>query len=91
MPIKTRACVTVVCDVCGETLTDPESEATVHFPDADEAQKTAHGYQWLVLSNGEFLCVDRDPEHQAFLDALMPPEPVFVPTGQLDLDGGEAS
>lgn len=91
MPAKTHTCLTVACDVCEQPLTAFEDEGTIiHFADLSEARRLARHYRWNVLSGGEFVCPERDPEHQAFLDALMPPEPVMQAPGQLDLDGNPA-
>ena len=89
--IREHACITVACDVCEQPLTAFEDEGTIHFANAAEARTLARHYRWNALSGGEFVCPERDPEHQAFLDALMPPEPVIQAPGQLALDGTEAS
>ena len=90
MPIKPHACLSVHCDVCGEPLQDFE-DSTMHFATADEARIMARHYRWNALSGGEFLCPERDQDHQAFLDALLPPEPVTQILGQLGFDGIEAA
>lgn len=89
MPIKTHACVTVQCDVCEQPLESFEDEGTIHFADVTEARKLARHYRWNALSGGEFVCPERDAEHQAFIDQLLPPEPVIQIPGQLALDGSE--
>lgn len=90
MPIKTLTCVTVSCDVCEQPLEDFE-DITVHCADAGEARVIARSYRWNALSGGEFVCPERDDEHQAFLDQLLPPEPVIQISGQLAIDGSEES
>lgn len=91
MPITTHTCITVACDVCEQPLEAFEDEGIIHFANLTEARSLARHYRWTALSSGEFLCPERDPEHQAFLDALMPPEPTTQVVGQLGLDGSEAS
>lgn len=88
MPIKPHKCVSVQCDVCDQPLEDFE-DSTMHFADSAEARKMARHYRWNALSGGEFVCPERDDEHQQFLDALLPPEPVTQMPGQLGLDGSE--
>jgi hypothetical protein len=89
MPIRTHTCITVACDVCKQPLEAFEDEGTIHFADLAEARSLARHYRWNALSGGEFVCPERDPEHQAFLDQLLPPEPVTQAPGQLALDGTE--
>ena len=84
--IREHTCITVACDVCGQPLTDFEDEGTVHFASPAEARQLARNYRWNVLSGGEFVCPERDPEHQGFLDRLMPPEPVMPLPGQVGFD-----
>ena len=73
--IRTHSCYSVTCDVCADPLRDPESEATAHFDTEAEARKTARAFRWPVTT-GALICPERDPEHQAAIDALMPAEPV---------------
>lgn len=86
MPIQTRTCLRVTCDVCGEPLTDADEEAALHFDSAQDARMAAHGYRWTVLPAGRLICDSGNTAHQAALDALMPPEPTVVPAGQLTLN-----
>jgi len=88
--IRKHTCITIACDVCEQPLEAFEDEGIIHFANLAEAQSQARHYRWNVLSGGEFICPEQDPEHQAFLDALMPPEPVTQAPGQLDLDGNPA-
>lgn len=88
MPITTHTCLTVTCDVCKLPL-QGDDDSTLHLSDADEAWTVARALQWSVLSSGEFVCNLDDDDHQKFLDALMPPEPVVQVRGQLGLDGSE--
>ncbi|MHA4819463.1 hypothetical protein ACXZ65_34500 [Streptomyces aculeolatus] len=90
MPIKTHTCATAVCDVCGNPLTDYETEGTLHFPTAQDARAAARDHRWPVTIGARLVCDADDAEHAAELDALMPPEPQAVPDGQLDFDGREA-
>lgn len=89
MAMKPHPCITVACDACGQPLTDFEFDAPVHFATADEALKMARHYRWSVVLRDQFVCTERDADHQAFLDALLPPEPVTQIPGQLGLDGTE--
>ncbi|MGW4786155.1 hypothetical protein [Streptomyces sp. NPDC004230] len=90
MVMKPHPCLIVLCDVCEKPLTDFEFDAPVHFAAADEAIKLARHYRWSVVLRDQFVCPERDADHQAFLDALLPPEPVSQIPGQLGLDGTEA-
>ncbi|MFE2563119.1 hypothetical protein [Streptomyces mirabilis] len=90
MPIQTHTCITVTCDVCDIPFEDFE-DSQIHFATRDDARKLARHYRWSALSGGEFLCPERDDEHQQFLDRLLPPEPVTQIPGQLGLDGTEES
>lgn len=89
MPMKPHTCIAVTCDVCWQPLTDPEFEAPVHFDSAPDALKMARHYRWTVVLRDQFVCPERDAAHQAFLDALLPPEPASQVPGQLGLDGTE--
>ena len=86
MPITTHTCLIVTCDVCKIPL-QGDDDSTLHFPDVDEARSVARALQWSVLSGDEFVCNLDDGDHQKFLDALLPPEPVVQTAGQLGLDG----
>lgn len=90
MPTSTHTCLIVSCDVCRLQL-QSDDESTLHFADLAEARTVARGYQWAALSGGEFVCNLGDDAHQAFLDQLMPPEPVTQIPGQLGFDGSEAA
>lgn len=88
MPTKTHTCITVHCDVCEQPLEDFE-DITVHCADVGQARSIARHYRWSALSGGQFVCTERDDEHQQFLDALLPPEPVTQVPGQIAFDGTE--
>lgn len=85
MPIRTHACYSATCDACGQPLRDPDSEAAVHFATETEARTTARSFGWPVTT-GALICPERDAQHQAALDQLMPAEPVAP--NQPPLDGG---
>ncbi|WP_030169058.1 hypothetical protein [Streptomyces sp. NRRL S-813] len=87
MPVKTHTCLTVACDVCGEKYTP--DDYTPHFRDLAEARDCTRGEGWTVTADGKIYCAAEDIAHQAFLDALMPPEPVMQVPGQLGFDGSE--
>ena len=89
MPIKTHSCITVACDVCRYVW--DEDEYTAHFADLDEARKALTGTGWTITADRKIFCDSSGPEHQAALDALMPPEPVTQTIGQLGFDGTEAT
>ena len=78
------------CAVC-EYEYDEDESYTVHFDSVKQATDTVRDAGWTALSDGRVLCQNDDPEHQALLDALMPPEPVTQVPGQLELDGGSAT
>lgn len=79
-------CVAVKCAVCDYEYDEDECY-TAHFTSVKQATDTVRDAGWTVLSDGRVLCQSDDDEHQALLDALMPPEPTSQVTGQLDLDG----
>lgn len=85
--IREHACITIACDVCNYRY--DEDEYTAHFADLDEARKALTGTGWTVTADRKVFCASDDIEHQAALDALMPPEPVMQVIGQLGLDGSE--
>lgn len=89
MPAKRHTCLTVSCDVCG--LPYEPDDYPVHFRDLAEARDCTRGEGWTVTADGKVFCATDDPDHQAALDALMPPEPVMQTPGQLDLDGNPAA
>lgn len=89
MPINTHTCLTVICDVC-KTPYEPDDYA-VHFRDLAEARDCTRGEGWTVTADRKAICGTEDEDHQAALDALMPPEPVTQVPGQLGLDGSEAA
>ena len=88
MTITAHACITVACDVCKYAF--DEDEYTAHFADLTEARKAIEDSGWTVTADGKVFCGADDAEHQAALDALMPPEPVSQVPGQLGFDGTEA-
>jgi hypothetical protein len=85
--IADHTCITVACDVCNYAY--DEDEYTAHFADLDEARKALTGTGWTITADRKVFCASGDMEHQAALDALMPPEPVTQVPGQLALDGTE--
>ncbi|WP_119581505.1 hypothetical protein [Streptomyces europaeiscabiei] len=89
MTITAHACITVACDVCKYVF--DEDEYTAHFTDLAEARKTIEDTGWAITADSKIFCGADDTEHQAALDALMPPEPVTQIPGQLGLDGTEAA
>ena len=86
--IREHTCITVACDVCKYAY--DEDEYTAHFADLDEARKALTGTGWTITADRKVFCTADDPDHQAALDALMPPEPVMQVPGQLGFDGTEA-
>lgn len=89
MPIRTHTCLTIACDVCSITY-EPDDYA-VHFCDLAEARDCTRGEGWTVTADHKAICGNEDDDHQAALDALMPPEPVMQVPGQLGLNGSEAA
>lgn len=83
MPIKTHTCLTATCDVCGEQFND---EYLVHCADLHEMRQFARDEGWLVTSDRQVICGTDDAAHQQAHDALLPPEPMPVPDGQLAID-----
>lgn len=88
MTIKVHQCITVACDVCGYEY--DQDEYTAHFSDFSEARTVLSGNGWTTTADRKVLCMAVDDQHQAFMDALLPPEPVTQVPGQLGLDGSEA-
>jgi hypothetical protein len=88
MPITTHSCITLACDIC--MFVFDEDEYIAHFADLAEARKQLAGTGWTVTADGKVFCTSDDADHQAALDALMPPEPVMQAPGQLDLNGNPA-
>ncbi|MFK0182353.1 hypothetical protein ACIQVR_41085 [Streptomyces xanthochromogenes] len=84
MPIKSHACLSVLCDACGETLVN-EDDCVMHLQTLAEAVTVARAMDWYVLHGPRFVCRERDAAHQALLDELMPPEPQM--SGQIAIDG----
>lgn len=78
--------IAVKCAVC-EYEYDEDESYTVHFDSVKQATDAVRDAGWTALSDGRVLCQNDDPEHQALLDALMPPEPVTQTPGQIALDG----
>ncbi|WP_069769755.1 hypothetical protein [Streptomyces sp. LUP30] len=87
MTIADHTCITVACDICGYAY--DEDEYTAHFPSLDDARKAIHSQGWTITADRKVICASGDTEHQAALDALMPPEPVMQVPGQLAIDGPE--
>ncbi|GHF27853.1 hypothetical protein GCM10018790_01530 [Kitasatospora xanthocidica] len=88
MPIKTVTCHVAVCDVCGTAYgSDHDDECAVHATTHEAAVEVLHDDpEWLVTTDGRVICLLADPDHQAALDALMPPAPAAVCDGQIALD-----
>ncbi|OXS35415.1 hypothetical protein [Streptomyces sp. XY006] len=84
MTIAAHTCITVACDVCGYAY--DEDEYTAHFADLDEARKALTGTGWTITADRKVFCASGDTDHQAALDALMPPEPTVQVPGQLAID-----
>lgn len=85
--IRDHTCITIACDVCQYVY--DEDEYTAHFTDLDDARKALTGTGWTITADRKVFCASDDTDHQAALDALMPPEPVMQAPGQLSLDGSE--
>jgi hypothetical protein len=80
-----RDTVTAVkCAAC-EYEYDEDESYTVHFESVELATEAVRDAGWTVLSDGRVICQADDPEHQALIDALMPPEPVAQVPGQIAL------
>jgi len=84
MPIKTHTCLTLTCDVCGESY-EPD-DYSVHFADLAEARDCTRAEGWTVTFDRKVVCGTDDAKHQVFMDALLPPEPVIQIPGQFGLD-----
>lgn len=85
MPVTTHTCLTLACDVCGIKY-EPD-DYSVHFADLAEARDCTRTEGWTVTADRKVFCGTEDGEHQAALDALMPPEPTIQIPGQLAIDG----
>ncbi|MEU9077642.1 hypothetical protein [Kitasatospora sp. NPDC048538] len=88
MPIKTVTCHVAVCDVCATVFgSDHDDECAIHCTTRESAIDTVRDDpEWLVTTDGRVICLLSDPDHQAALDALLPPAPAAVCDGQLPLD-----
>jgi len=87
MPIRSHNCLTVTCDVCGQPYKPDDYD--VHFADVAEARDSTRADGWTITADRKVICGTEDGDHQAALDALMPPEPVMQVPGQLGLDGDD--
>jgi hypothetical protein len=87
VPVKTHTCLTLTCDICG--LAYHPDDYTVHFRNIPEARDCTRREGWAITADRKVICATEDTDHQAALDALMPPEPVMQAPGQLALDEGE--
>ncbi|MFF8659517.1 hypothetical protein [Streptomyces huasconensis] len=87
MSITDHTCITVACDVCGYKF--DEDEYTAHFTDLQEARSALRGTGWTITADRKVFCATEDDEHQAYIDALMPPEPVTQVPGQIAIDEAE--
>lgn len=85
MAVNTHTCLTIECDVCGQDY-DPD-DYTLHFRDLTEARDVSARAGWTVTADQQVICSLGDADHQAAIDALMPPEPITQCPGQLGLDG----
>lgn len=85
--IREHACITIACDICNYRY--DEDEYTAHFADLADARKSLTGTGWTITADRKVFCASGEIEHQAAMDALMPPEPVTQVTGQLGLDSSE--
>ena len=78
--IREHTCITVACDVCNYEF--DEDEYTAHFADLDDARKALTGTGWTITADRKVFCAADDTEHQAAIEALMPPAPVMQAPGQ---------
>lgn len=66
MTLKQHACLTIACDICGETFTDEEQGATPHFDSAAEARAYQDAwdaeYRWTIRDDGYAICPLDDEE-----------------------------
>lgn len=83
MPLRPTTCHTVHCDVCAEPLRD-EDELTLHVADPATAAQAVRLYGWPVAGHA-WICPETDADHQAALDALLPPEPQPWCDGQMEI------
>jgi hypothetical protein len=82
---KTVACVELSCNVCGEHL-DPNDDGVItHFTSLDEAVSTVVQSGWIAHRDGFAICDAEDPEHDAAIAELMPPEFDPVCDGQTEI------
>jgi hypothetical protein len=87
MPVNSHTCLTLACDVCGVKY-QPD-DYSVHFADLAEARDLTRVEGWTVTADRKVICGVADDDHQAALDALMPPEPIMQVPAQLGFDGSE--
>lgn len=94
MSLSVRHCYVVMCDVCRAEYTDPDGEYLVYFDDETAAEQVVRDNGWMVLARHlaeRFVCPAGDAEHGAFVDSLLPPEPVVQIPGQVSFDGEVSS
>ncbi|MFF8997106.1 hypothetical protein ACF1GW_30770 [Streptomyces achromogenes] len=87
--IREYTCITVACDICKYKY--DEDEYVAHFTSLDEARKTLAGTGWTITADRKVFCPSSDTEHQAALDALMPPEPTIQTPGQIAIDAEDTA
>jgi len=87
MPVRSHTCLTLTCDVCGQPYKPDDYD--VHFANLTEARTLSRPDGWTITADRKVFCDTEDTDHQAALDALMPPEPLMQTPGQLGLDGSE--
>lgn len=85
MPVTAHTVFSATCDVCGEAVTDMDSEAVVCFDTEEQARAGARASGWLV-TRGRLICPERDDAHQAAFDGMLPD---LQPADQLTFDGGD--
>jgi hypothetical protein len=76
-------CISILCDVCKHPL-EGDDDCPLHFESNQQAREAAEGYLWTLLADGHAICNRDDAEHQAAMDALLPPPP------RIECDGQEA-
>lgn len=85
MTIKTVTCVELSCNVCGEHL-DPGDDGVIgHYSTLAEAVSMATRADWIAHADGFAICDAEDEDHDAAINALMPPEFVPMCDGQTEI------
>lgn len=83
------SCLVVSCDVCKAKL--EYDDHIPHYESVAEARTQIEAWfpEWMLCADGYAICDERDADHHEAIEALMPPEPVPVCDGQIEIPFAE--